>query len=82
MRQLEVLYRFRQADTYSSARLLLPSAPLHITAIMNRLFGAKNTAPKPTLQGAIGNVGPHHPTRQLLQAALFVCKASGEESVY
>lgn len=23
---------------------------------MNRLFGAKNTAPKPTLQGAIGNV--------------------------
>lgn len=28
---------------------------------MNRLFGAKNTAPKPTLQGAIGNVSP--PTR-------------------
>lgn len=23
---------------------------------MNRIFGAKNTAPKPTLQGAIGNV--------------------------
>lgn len=30
-------------------------------AAMNRIFGAKNTAPKPTLQGAIGNVSPPHP---------------------
>ncbi len=29
---------------------------------MNRLFGAKNTGPKPTLAGAISNVRPHpHP---------------------
>lgn len=26
---------------------------------MNRLFGAKNTGPKPTLSGAISNVSTH-----------------------
>jgi hypothetical protein len=28
---------------------------------MNRLFGAKATAPKPTLTSAISNVGPRAP---------------------
>jgi hypothetical protein len=30
--------------------------PLHANNVMNRLFGAKSTAPKPTLNNAISNV--------------------------
>ena len=37
---------------------------------MNRLFGAKNTAPKPTLAGAIANVcNPHPPDADLKSEA-------------
>ena len=34
----------------------LHSGPTHQASIMNRLFGAKNNAPKPTLTSAISNV--------------------------
>lgn len=44
---------------YPPTQLSLTFKALKTTpAAMNRIFGAKNTAPKPTLQGAIGNVSP------------------------
>jgi hypothetical protein len=44
------------------------SSPLHSTAVthcaMNRLFGAKSTAPKPTLNSAISNVRALQPAHR------------------
>jgi hypothetical protein len=44
-----------------SHTLHLEPNPPQAAAIMNRLFGAKNNAPKPTLNSAISNVRPHEP---------------------